>query len=327
VNKLLRVGISAVLLGWVAWKMDWTKLAEVFAGLRLEFWLAGVGLFALAQTVSSQRWQIITRALGFNETMGQLTRFYFIGTYFSLLLPTSVGGDVVRAWYLDNRSGRRLKAFLSVFLDRLSGLMVLLAMGCLAAVFSPMPEAWIAWSIWGMTVCAVVGLIALPLVARWLRLGDGRVQQIKIALGLLRQPRLLVGTTFLALIVQALNVVIVWLVGQALHIQIPGAYYWILTPMVTLLTMLPITVAGTGVRELSTALMLAPLGVGYDRAVSLALLWFAVFAAVSLAGGVVYLVGRSAPPAAGLPEEVSADHGSLHHHPDQGRTGQSEKAA
>jgi len=152
VNKLLRVGISAVLLGWVAWKMDWTKLAEVFAGLRLEFWLAGVGLFALAQTVSSQRWQIITRALGFNETMGQLTRFYFIGTYFSLLLPTSVGGDVVRAWYLDNRSGRRLKAFLSVFLDRLSGLMVLLAMGCLAAVFSPMPEAWIAWSIWAHVV-------------------------------------------------------------------------------------------------------------------------------------------------------------------------------
>jgi len=91
--------------------------------------------------------------------------------------------------------------------------------------------------------------------------------------------------------------------------------------------MLPITVAGTGVRELSTALMLAPLGVGHDRAVSLALLWFAVFAAVSLAGGVVYLVGRSAPPAAGLAEEVSADHGSLHHHPDQGRTGQSEKAA
>jgi len=145
-------------------------------------------------------------------------------------------------------------------------------------------------------------------------------------LGLLRQPRLLAGTTFLALIVQALNVVIVWLVGQALHVEVPGAYYWVLTPMVTLLTLLPISVAGTGVRELSTALMLAPLGVGHDVAVSLALLWFAVFAAVSLAGGIVYLVGRSALPAAG-PGEVSADHGSIRHHPDQGRAGQSTQAA
>lgn len=326
-NKLLRLGISAVLLGWVGWKTDWGKFGEAFSSLRLDLWLAGVGLYALAQTVSARRWQIITRALGFTQTMGQLTRFYFIGTYFSLLLPTSVGGDVIRAWYLDNRSGRRLKAFLSVFLDRLSGLIVLLAMGCLAVVFSPIPlESWIVWSVWGMTACAALGLVTLPLVAGWFRLGEGRVQQIKIALGLLRQPRLLAGTTFLALIVQALNVVIVWLIGLALHLEISASYYWILTPMVSLLTMLPISVAGTGVRELTTALMLAPLGVGHDLAVSLALLWFAVFAAVSLAGGVVYLLGRSAPRA-GLAEEGSANHGSIGHHPDQGRTGQSQKAA
>jgi uncharacterized membrane protein YbhN (UPF0104 family) len=324
----IRFGISVVLLGWVAAKTDWAKFGAAFTSLRLEFWLAAVGLYALGQTVSALRWQIITRALGFDHGAGQLTRLYFIGTYFSLLLPTSVGGDVIRAWYLDNRSGRRLKAFLSVFLDRLSGLMVLLAIGCLAVLLSPVKlEPWIIWSIWGMTACAVLGLVTLPLVAGWLRLGEGRVEQIKITLGLLRQPRVLAGTTLLALIVQGLSVVNVWLIGLALHLEVPASYYWILTPMVSLLTMLPISVAGTGVRELSTALMLAPLGVGHDLAVSLALLWFAVFAVVSLAGGIVYLVGRSAPPAAGLSGEVSSDHGSVHHHPDQGRAGQSKKAA
>lgn len=327
-NKLIRLGISAVLLGWVAWKTDWHKFGQAFASLRLELWLCGVGLYALAQTISSCRWQIITRALGFNQSIGQLTRFYFIGTYFSLLLPTSVGGDVVRAWYLDNHSGRRLKAFLSVFLDRLSGLLVLLAIGCVAVMLSPISlQPWIVWGVWGMTACALVGMVTLPLVAGWLRLGDGRVQQIKMAMGLLRQPRVLLGTTILALFVQSLNVVIVWLIGMALHVNIPTAYYWILTPVVSLLTMLPISVAGTGIREVSTALMLAPLGVGHDLAVTLALLWFAVFAAVSLAGGVVYLVGRSAAPAAGPPEEGSSDHGSIRHHSDQGRAGQSQQAA
>ena len=217
-KKLLRLVISAVLLGWVGWKTDWAKFGEAFSSLRLELWLAGVALFALAQTISARRWQIITRALGFDKTMGQLTRYYFIGTYFSLLLPTSVGGDVYRAWKLDNHSGRRLKAFLSVFLDRLSGLMVLLTIGCLAVVFSPiLLESWIVWSVWGMTACTLLGLVTLPLVAGWVRLGDGRVQQIKIALGLMRKPRLLAGTTFLALIVQVLNVVIVWYLTRLLR--------------------------------------------------------------------------------------------------------------
>jgi glycosyltransferase 2 family protein len=327
VSKLIRFGISVVLLGWVAMKTDWAKFGQAFGSLRLELWLTAVGLFVLAQSVSACRWQIITRTLGFHDKMGQLIRYYFIGTYFSLLLPTSVGGDVVRAWYLDNRSGRRLKAFLSVFLDRLSGLMVLLAIGCAAVALSPIHlEGWIVWSVLGMTACTVFGLIALPVVAGWLRLGESRVQQIRITMGVLRQPRLLAGTTFLALIVQALNVVIVWLIGQALHLDVPAAFYWVLTPMVSLLTMLPISVAGTGVRELSTALMLAPLGVGQDLAVSLALLWFGVFAVVALGGGVVYLLGRSARPTAGLAEEGSSN-GTIDHHSDQGRTGQSHKAA
>jgi len=89
-----------------------------------------------------------------------------------------------------------------------------------------------------------------------------------------------------------------------------------------------VSVNGMGVREVSMALLLAPMGAGKEVAVPLALLWFAVTALVSLTGGLVYLFGRFPRPQANanLAEELDDD-GAIDHHPDQGRAGQSRAAA
>ena len=68
-----------------------------------------------------------------------------------------------------------------------------------------------------------------------------------------------------------------------LDAPVPGAYYWVVVPTVTLLTLLPVSLNGMGVREWGMTLFLVPLGVPAGTAVSLAFLWFAVFAACSLA--------------------------------------------
>jgi len=321
----LRLTVSGALLGWIAWKTDWSELGQAFAQLRVDLWLAAVGLFALCQVLSAVRWRRMAAALEFQRPLRQFISLYFIGTFFNLLLPTSVGGDVVRAWYLNNGSGRRLAAFLTVFLDRLSGLMVLLTLACLAVALSPVAlERWIPWSIWGMTAGAVAAVLLLPLLARWFRVGELRVAQIKAALGVLRRPALFGETTFWSALVQAGNVVLVWMIGLALGVEIPASFYWIMVPLVSLLTMLPISVNGMGVREQSTVLLLAPLGVGQPVALTLALLCFAAYAASSLLGGVVYLAGRFPKP--GVEPRESSD-GSVDRHPDQGRARQPRQAA
>ncbi len=326
-SKWLRVAVSAILLSWIAWHTDWSRVGAAFARLQVELWLAAVGVLIVTQVVSAWRWRLMARRLRFDRGLRQLTSFYFIGMYFNLLLPTSVGGDVVRAWYLDGRSGRRLAAFASVFLDRLSGLMVLLAVACLAVALSPLAlPAWMAWSVWSTGAGFVLGLAALPWVARYL--GPLRRQQVLELLATFRRPKLFAATTALSALVQAANVVLVMLVGRALHVDIPLSYYWVFVPMVSLLTLLPISVNGMGVREGGTALLLAPLGIGHDVALSLALLWFAVFAAASLVGGAVYLFGRPAHgwQTVGAPSEEN-DHGFIHRDSDQGRARQYRIAA
>lgn len=320
-KNLLRILVSGLLLAGLAWRMDWGQVAGVFAQLRLELWLAAVAVFLLTQFVSAARWHILATPLGLGRPFWQFAGFYFIGMYFNLVLPTSVGGDVVRAWYLDRHTGRRRTAFLSVLIDRLSGLVVLIALAAAATLLSPVPlPAWIPLGVAAAAAGVGAGLLLLPYLARRRLLGDkfaALAGELRASLPALLRP----APVALSVVVQAANVLLVWLLGLGIGLKVPGGYYWILVPMVSLLTLIPVSINGMGVREAATVLFLSHLGVAEGAAVSLSVLWFSVFSVASLVGGVVYVYGRFPRP------EVAADHGPLGYHSDQGRTGQSRAAA
>jgi uncharacterized membrane protein YbhN (UPF0104 family) len=132
---------------------------------------------------------------------------------------------------------------------------------------------------------------------------------------------LLLVTTALSLLVQGINVILLWLIGRAIDAPVPASYCGIVVPMVTLLTLLPVSLNGMGVREGGMVLFLAPLGIPSAMAVSLAFLWFSVFVAASLFGAAIYLFGNFSQPG-------ERAHDSLvGHHPDQGRARQPKAAA
>jgi uncharacterized protein (TIRG00374 family) len=264
--------------------------------------------------------------------------------FFNLVLPTSVGGDVVRAWYLDGRSGRRAKAFVSVLADRVSGVVVLLLLALISLPFRPpdLPE-WLTWAVAGMAGGTLLALLFLLVLNRW---AGTQYSVLSIQYSVTGTPRtwrsclcdlqsairnlqsaifpsrgVFLLSTALSVIVQLANVLVVWLIGQALDLPIPDSYYLILVPAVTLLTLLPISLNGMGVREGGMVLLLAPLGVGAETAITLAILWFAAFMLPSMAGVIPYLWGNARRFKDGTDDQ------SFSSDPDQGRTGQSRPAA
>jgi uncharacterized protein (TIRG00374 family) len=297
------------LLGLLAWRADWGQIAEVFSGLRPGLWLLAVALYALTQVVSSLRWQRLAQPLGFHQSLGQFLSYYYIGMFFNLVLPTSVGGDVVRAWYLGGRSGRRLPAFLSVLADRVSGVVILLMLGLAALALCPVHlPVHLAAGVAGMSGGLLLALLVLFWISRrQIETHEFKTRQragwrgwflnlqfliLNLQSSISPTPRILFETTVLSVVVQLANVLVVWLVGLALGMAVPGSYYLVLVPAVTLLTLLPISVNGMGVREGATLVFLEPLGVPAGTALTLAFLWFAVFAVPSLAGAGFYLFGR-----------------------------------
>lgn len=302
-KKYWRMLGSLVLVGLLVWRIDWHQVATAFAKLDVRYWLLALGLYVLTQGVSALRWQMLGRTLGLGGRWSEYLGHYFVGMFFNLVLPTSVGGDVVRAWYLGREEGvepakgRRTAAFLSVLADRVNGFAVLIIVACMAALCCPTPlPGWIVATVDGMGAACLLGLAALPLLP-WLRNVLSAYPRLAGLLDganlCLRDRRAMVGVTLLSLVVQLANVVLAWLIGEGLGLPVPLLYYGVLIPLVSLLTLLPISLNGMGLREGGMVLLLAPLHINSASAITLSLLIFAVYTATSLMGGVVYLLGRS----------------------------------
>jgi hypothetical protein len=318
VKKYWRLLGSLILVSLLVWRIDWRQVGSAFAQLDVIFWLAALAVYLLTQGVSALRWQMLAGMLGLGGRWRDYLGHYFVGMFFNLVLPTSVGGDVVRAWYLGRQegltspAGRRTAAFLSVLADRVNGFTVLIVVACLAALCCPMAlPRWISWTVAGMGTACVFGLAALPALP-WLRklLPDHpRLTHLMDGAELyLHDRRRMTVVTMLSLVVQVANIVLAWLVGEGLGLPVPPLFYGVLIPLVSILTLLPISLNGMGLREGGTVLLLAPLGVGSAKAVTLSLLLFAVYTAASLAGGVVYLFGHRYPlSAVRYPSDAEAD--------------------
>jgi uncharacterized membrane protein YbhN (UPF0104 family) len=331
---------TVALASVLAWRLDWSKVAAAFRSLDARLWWAAIGVYFIAQVASSLRWQLLAGALGLGGSLLRYTAYYFIGMFFNLVLPTSVGGDVVRAWYLSRQGGSgtvtgpRTAAFLSVLVDRANGLAVLIAVACagLACYRQPLP-AWVIVTVASLGLATLAGLAVLPLLPH---LGNRLPKKLQAVVAgtmyYLHRPLLLFGVTLLSLIVQLANIVLAWFIGLGLGLEIPFAYYCVLISVVAVLTLLPISVNGMGLREAGTVVLLAPLGVGAAEAVTLSLLIFAVQATAGLCGSLVYLFGRFPRFAAAMqdtaePVEVPSDVHAVRGDPDQGRARQPPAAA
>jgi uncharacterized membrane protein YbhN (UPF0104 family) len=270
--------------------------------------LAAVLLYLCAQVVSGLRWRLLARAQGFDGSGLRYIAYTFIGTFFNLALPTSVGGDVVRVWYLSGSAGagpstgRRLAALVSVLAERVNGVAVLVLLACVSAVCCPVPlPEWILWTVAGVGAATTFGLLAAP--ALWaLFAGSPRLASHPKLAHLRRlaeagwsycgQPRVLVVATLQSVVVQVFGAVTGYLVGESLGLPVPPLYYGLIMPLVALLTLVPISLNGMGLREAGFVVLLAPLGIEAAEAVTFALLLFAVGAAVGLIGAGFYFWGR-----------------------------------
>lgn len=300
---ILRLVFGVAVLAFVLSRIDLSTVS-LTPGPRLYLGVALAALFLLSgQVVAALRWKVVWGE-GSPPWM-YLSRLYLIGGFFSLFLPTSVGGDAVRAAAAAQASGRTGAVVASILLDRFLGTIALLVYGILGLLVAPEFAARIAsaaqlkTSSGNVAVAVLVGVafvvLAVVLVRRSARIraivSDGTASVV--ALG--RTPRALVTALALAFVVQGLYLV-VWLVlGLAIELPLPASTLLVTYPIVTAATMLPITLNGLGVREVAWLLLLGPTGVSEGQIVTYSLLYFVANLIVGVIGGLIFMARGTAP--------------------------------
>ena len=252
------------------------------------------------QVLAGIRWAALARPLGFDFSRRFFVWRFFEGSFFSLFLPSSIGGDVVKAYRVGDTTSRRLLAGCSLLADRLTGLA---ALGVICA------GSFLATR-YGLglpaTLAVATGLLALVMAAFWIGVGSlDRVQRLlpmpasgREFLGRLlpyqERPSLMVRAVAWSLLVQMGGATAVSMLARAVGVDKPLSLWFTVVPLLALAMVLPISINGIGVREGGMKLLLGPQGVPEAPAVAIGVLWLATTVLGGLVGGVLFLLDRKA---------------------------------
>lgn len=298
--NLVRILISFGALAFLFWKIGLGETLTVLRTAELRLLVGAFVLFVLSLVVRAGRWGVLLWALDLAVPFRRLVRLYFVGTFFNSFLPTGFGGDVVRALELTQDTPTPA-AVGTVLVDRLTGLLVLLAMGLVALPFSAGQLApWLVWLLLGV---AGGGLVAggLLLEGRLLRRVTGWLpEQLSLSgsgpLGRIYAAvtgcgaRAIARALGISLVFNVMNIFINVLCGRAVGVDLSLGYFIITAPLISISLMIPISVGGVGVRDWIVVALFGPAGVGSNTAAAMSLSLYAVSAAAGLVGGMMYAV-------------------------------------
>jgi glycosyltransferase 2 family protein len=295
-----RLIISIVLLALVARSIDWEVLSDRLSGAAWGWFVVGTALVVVALLIGAVRWHTLLHHANLPARPRETLRAYGIGIFSNNFLPTAFGGDVVRAW-LVARSGRPLaRAFTSVLVDRSIALVSLFLLGWIGLLLSPVdiPQQLVTPFVVVSGASVVVAALGVAILRRrglsrylpsLLRPWASEIAATLRAYG--RDHRVQGEAFVLSLGFQALMITSLWSLSKALQLDISPLILAIVIPLVLIATLIPISVAGFGVREGAYVLLLGELGVSAGDATLLSLFSVAALAIASLPGGVAIALG------------------------------------
>lgn len=312
---LLRGAVTAGLVALVLWRVDPRALSARAAALDTAWAGLAFALVLLAIAISAWKWGLILACRGRPLAFARLVRHYLVGLFFNNVLPTTVGGDAVRAWETSRDTGEVPEAVGSVITERL---VAGAALGVTALLGLPFvrPDARLVVLVLaflavdlGLVALFLVprvaeGIVAATLPRRLAAAKDAARDTVAVVRSTLRSPRLFARVAALSVAFQLLVAAINAALFQALGAPVGLGRCVVYTPMIFTVTMLPVSLSGLGVREAAYAWFFSRDGVRVEEAVAASLAFFLVVALASLPGAALFALGRRS--AAALPKETTS---------------------
>ena len=295
----VRAIVSVLLVWWLFSRIDLTPVAEAAGRMSAGPMIAAFIVTVLATVVLALRWLAVSRVLKMPLAAGRAMWLTFVGLFFSQVLPSTIGGDVVRVAIL-RRDGISIEqAAVTVILDRLSALVALLVVVgfSVPTLFALIDDPVARWSMPAAVLLGAVGIVVLIALGSRLGVVVGRWRFLRpfVALGrgtydLARSGSRLLLVVTLALALLAGTVLVIWLIAESIAADLSLLHCIVLVPPVILISMIPISIAGWGVREGAMVVALGFVDVPAADALVISLAFGILLIAAGLPGGVLWLL-------------------------------------
>jgi len=273
----LKLAVSSLALYVVFSKADEGQILSILKSIGVFYFFSSVLLYISAQLVSSYRWKLL---LPEKFTVRRLFSIYMIGAFFGSFMPGIIGGDAVRAYYLNKKAKKMSLTLASIFMDRYFGYVSLMLIGISAAPFAlryfgDSPYRWLMPFIFAAFITGSILFFGLQIGKKF----RGVSEFYEYFIMLKTQKGTMIKAVLISFLVQFLNFGIVVVLAAGMGEKIPLLLLFVFLPIVITITTIPVSISGLGVREGTFVILLGLIGVRPEIATSLSLAYFfSVFA-------------------------------------------------
>jgi uncharacterized protein (TIRG00374 family) len=300
---LLRIILSAALLVFLFRQVDERSLLEVIKGVNKPLLLLAFLVFFASYGLCVLRWRMLLKAVKIKLPWSRIITSYSGGIFFSLFLPSTIGGDFLRTVDLATHTKKPKEIIATVFLDRLSGYIGLVVLALIALVLGwKVLEDRVILIPLGIII-GILGVILLVLFNNFIYsklnglLKSFRAGRIRDLITSLQEeiylfkdkPKVAIENILISIVAQSVPPVTFYLIALSLGIKISLVYFFVFLPIIGAITLLPISIGGLGLRDASTVFFFAKVGVAKNPAFAMSLLNFSFILFYGALGGLIYV--------------------------------------
>lgn len=292
--KIVKATITVALLYWViqsAGLMQKEGFNDFITSVKNASWmylLISILFIPIMDIVSAIKWYFIVRSKKIDVGFLRLLSYYVIGRFFNMILPSNIGGDLIRIHLLGRDTGRLAESAAIVFMERITGLITLI-LATIAALFAAagiFSEAWLRWSV----LAGGIGLITLmaglildgiyfPMTGMFSRIHPFfhqiffKIGKMRGAIKSMSVDKNIMLTAFINSIVFYVAAILnAWTSILVFDTEIPLMTMIIAVPIIMFIMNIPVSIGNLGIMEFAYTAVLAAFGVPPSVALSLAIL-------------------------------------------------------
>lgn len=293
----LKIIITIGLLSFFLHKTDLSQLTDSLLGISLYMIFVNVLLYLISIAIASYKWELLIP----DYSLLFLMKYNLIGAYYSLVLPGQISGEVVKSYMLSKDGSEPHKIIASVFVDKVTGLISLMLIGVLGVKLSSqtIPKEvtcyMLIFLVLFITILIVIRLkiiykttvkitnyfaVKLPVTQSFF---DHVVQFIDEWNIYSKKVFVLIISVLVGILFHVFAILINYLLARELGIEVSYFDWCWIYGLLSIVLLLPISIAGIGIREGTLISILGLFGVSIEKAMafSIALTGLCIFVAIA----------------------------------------------
>jgi uncharacterized protein (TIRG00374 family) len=297
--------VSVSLIAYLISRVGTGEILNIISGVNLYLLIVAFSLCIFGIFVRSLKWRILLTSKKIVIPINRAFTIYFIGTFFNNILPSSIGGDLFRAYELSKFCGSAVESISSIIVERLTGI-ITLTMIASAAILIGYNDVQKTGTIpIVLFLIGFLGIFSLLLYneSAWLKIKkisfiehllirlniESKVNRLYDAINAYGKKKNIIIRSFgLSLIFQIITPIIHYFVSLALEIDIDIIYFYIFSPIIACILLIPISVQGIGIREAASVFFYTRVGATEAEAISISIAVYTLVLATGLIGGMIY---------------------------------------